>query len=234
MLLCIDGISITVKKRRFKIKLIKEHIEEVKYLTESTENGKKQLFIEGPFLVAEEPNRNRRLYKIDTLKREVDRYNEEYIKSNRALGELGHPDTPSINLERVSHKIVSLKQEGNRFVGKALILDTPYGNIVKNFIDSGVNLGVSSRGMGSVTPNNEGINIVQDDFRLATAADIVADPSAPGAFVEGIMEGKEWLFVEGRYVEVDIDNAKRQIRKASRKEIEQVALGLFEGFIRKL
>lgn len=216
------------------MKLIKEHIEEVKYLTESTENGKKQLFIEGPFLVAEEPNRNRRLYKIDTLKREVDRYNEEYIKSNRALGELGHPDTPSINLERVSHKIVSLKQEGNRFVGKALILDTPYGNIVKNFIDSGVNLGVSSRGMGSVTPNNEGINIVQDDFRLATAADIVADPSAPGAFVEGIMEGKEWLFVEGRYVEVDIDNAKRQIRKASRKEIEQVALGLFEGFIRKL
>lgn len=216
------------------MKLIKEHIEEVKYLTESTENGKKQLFIEGPFLVAEEPNRNRRLYKIDTLKREVDRYNEEYIKSNRALGELGHPDTPSINLERVSHKIISLKQEGNRFVGKALILDTPYGNIVKNFIDSGVNLGVSSRGMGSVTPNNEGINIVQDDFRLATAADIVADPSAPGAFVEGIMEGKEWLFVEGRYVEVDIDNAKRQIRKATRKEIEQVALGLFEGFIRKL
>jgi hypothetical protein len=216
------------------MKLIKEHIEEVKYLTESTENGKKQLFIEGPFLVAEEPNRNRRLYKIDTLKREVDRYNEEYIKSNRALGELGHPDTPSINLERVSHKIVSLRQEGNRFVGKALILDTPYGNIVKNFIDSGVNLGVSSRGMGSVTPNNEGINIVQDDFRLATAADIVADPSAPGAFVEGIMEGKEWLFVEGRYVEVDIDNAKRQIRKATRKEIEQVALGLFEGFIRKL
>lgn len=216
------------------MKLIKEHVEEVKYLTEATESGKKQLFIEGPFLVANEPNRNRRLYNLDTLSKEVKRYNEEYIKSNRALGELGHPDTPTLNLERVSHKIVSLKQEGNRFIGKAMILDTPYGNIVKNFIDSGVNLGVSSRGMGSVVPRHDGINVVQDDFRLATAADIVADPSAPGAFVEGIMEGKEWLFVEGRFVEVDIENAKRQIRKASRGEIEQVALSLFEGFIRKL
>ena len=216
------------------MKLIKETVEDVKYLTEATENGKKQLYIEGPFLVANEPNRNRRLYNLDTLAKEVARYDEEYIKPNRALGELGHPDTPTLNLERVSHKIVSLKQEGNRFIGKALILDTPYGNIVKNFIDSGVNLGVSSRGMGSVVPRNDGINVVQDDFRLATAADIVADPSAPGAFVEGIMEGKEWLFVEGRYVEVDIDNAKRQIKKATRKEIEQVALSLFEGFIRKL
>jgi hypothetical protein len=216
------------------MKLITENIEDVKYLTESTENGKKQLFIEGPFLVADEPNRNRRMYNLNTLKKEVDRYNEEYVKTNRALGELGHPDTPTLNLERVSHKIVSLKQEGNRFIGRALILDTPYGNIVKNFIDSGVNLGVSSRGMGSVVPRNDGINIVQDDFRLATAADIVADPSAPGAFVNGIMEGKEWLFVEGRFVEVDIENAKRQIMKASRKDIEHVALGLFEGFLRKL
>lgn len=216
------------------MKLITENIEDVKYLTESTENGKKQLFIEGPFLVADEPNRNRRMYNLNTLKKEVDRYNEEYVKTNRALGELGHPDTPTLNLERVSHKIISLKQEGNRFIGRALILDTPYGNIVKNFIDSGVNLGVSSRGMGSVVPRNDGINIVQDDFRLATAADIVADPSAPGAFVNGIMEGKEWLFVEGRFVEVDIENAKRQIMKASRKDIEHVALGLFEGFLRKL
>jgi hypothetical protein len=216
------------------MKLITENIEDVKYLTESTENGKKQLFIEGPFLVADEPNRNRRMYNLNTLKKEVDRYNEEYVKTNRALGELGHPDTPTLNLERVSHKIISLKQEGNRFIGRALILDTPYGNIVKNFIDSGVNLGVSSRGMGSVVPRNDGINIVQDDFRLATAADIVADPSAPGAFVNGIMEGKEWLFVEGRFVEVDIENAKRQIMKASRKDIEHVALNLFEGFLRKL
>ena len=174
------------------------------------------------------------MYKLDTLKKEVDRYNEEFVKTNRALGELGHPDTPSLNLERVSHKIVSLKQEGNRFIGRAMILDTPYGNIVKNFIDSGVNLGVSSRGMGSVVPRNDGINIVQDDFRLATAAAIVADPSAPGAFVNGIMEGKEWLFVEGRFVEVDIENAKRQIQKASRGDIERVALNLFEGFLRKL
>ena len=174
------------------------------------------------------------MYKVDILEREVQRYNEEYIQTNRALGELGHPDTPTINLERVSHKIVALQREGNVFMGKALILDTPYGNIVKNFIDSGVNLGVSSRGMGSLVPNDEGINVVQDDFRLATAADIVADPSAPGAFVNGIMEGKEWLFVEGRFVEVDIDNAKRQIRKASGKKIEEVAINLFKNFISKL
>lgn len=216
------------------MKLIRETVEDVKYLTESNEKGKKSLYIEGRFLVAEEPNKNRRMYKVDTLDREVKRYTEEYINTNRALGELGHPDTPTINLERVSHKIVTLNREGNVFMGKALILDTPYGNIVKNFIDSGVNLGVSSRGMGSMVPNDEGVNIVQDDFRLATAADIVADPSAPGAFVNGIMEGKEWLFVEGRYVEVDIDNAKRQIKKASKQQIEEVAINLFKNFISKL
>jgi len=217
------------------MKLIKEsNFDSVRCITESNESGKKSLFIEGRFLVAEEPNKNRRIYKMNTLEREVNRYNEEFVKTNRALGELGHPDTPSINLERVSHKIISLTKEGNTFIGKAMILETPYGNIVKNFIDSGVSLGVSSRGMGSVVANNEGVNVVQDDFRLATAADIVADPSAPGAFVNGIMEGKEWLFVEGRYVEVDIDNAKRQIKKASSKQIEEVALKLFENFISKL
>ena len=217
------------------MKLIKEsNFDSVRCITESNESGKKSLFIEGRFLVAEEPNKNRRIYKMNTLEREVNRYNEEFVKTNRALGELGHPDTPSINLERVSHKIISLTREGNTFIGKAMILETPYGNIVKNFIDSGVSLGVSSRGMGSVVANNEGVNVVQDDFRLATAADIVADPSAPGAFVNGIMEGKEWLFVEGRYVEVDIDNAKRQIKKASSKQIEEVALKLFENFISKL
>jgi hypothetical protein len=168
------------------------------------------------------------------LKEEVERYNNEYVATNRALGELGHPDTPSINLERVSHKIVSLRQEGNRFIGKAQILETPYGNIVKNFIESGVNLGVSSRGMGTLTPGQDGINIVSNDFRLATAADIVADPSAPGAFVNGIMENKEWLFVEGRFVEVDIDKAKQQIRKASPKQIEEVAIKLFQNFLSKL
>jgi hypothetical protein len=216
------------------MKLITETIEEVKYLTESTETGKKHLFIEGPFLVAEEPNKNRRMYKLETLKEEVNRYNNEYIATSRALGELGHPDTPSINLERVSHKIVSLRQEGNRFIGKAQILETPYGNIVKNFIDSGVNLGVSSRGMGTLTQGRDGINIVQDDFRLATAADIVADPSAPGAFVNGIMENREWLFVEGRFVEVDIDKAKQQIKKATPKQIEEVAIKLFQNFLSKL
>ena len=216
------------------MKLIKETVEEVKYLTETTESGKKNLFIEGTFLVAETPNRNRRLYEMNTLRREVERYNEEYINSNRALGELGHPDTPTINLERVSHKIISLKENGNVFVGKAQILETPYGNIVKNFIESGVSVGVSSRGMGSLIPGKDGINIVADDFRLATAADIVADPSAPGAFVNGIMENKEWLFVEGRFVEVDIERTKQAIQNASRKDIEKVAIRLFENFISKL
>ena len=216
------------------MKLITERIEQVQYITEATENGKKNLYITGPFLVYDKPNKNNRLYTKDTLSKEVGRYNEEFVKTNRALGELGHPDTPSINLERVSHKIVSLEDNGEAFIGKAMILETPYGQIVKNFIDSGVNLGVSSRGMGSLTQTKEGYNLVQDDFRLATAADIVADPSAPGAFVNGIMENKEWLFVDGRFVEADIESAKKQIRQASRKDIEQVALNLFENFIRKL
>jgi len=216
------------------MKLITEQIENVKYLTEKTEDGKKRLYIEGTFLVGDAVNKNNRMYKMDTLRNEVGRYNEEFIKTNRALGELGHPDTPTLNLERVSHKIVSLAEDGNTFYGKAMILDTPYGLIVKNFIDSGVNLGVSSRAMGSVTMTKEGYNLVQDDLRLATAADIVADPSAPGAFVNGIMENKEWLFVEGRFVEMDIDNAKRQIKQASKQQIEQVALNLFENFLRKL
>jgi hypothetical protein len=217
------------------MKLIRENVEDVKYLTETTESGKKNLYIEGVFLVGEQANRNRRMYKIDTLREEVSRYTDEYIKSNRALGELGHPDTPSINLERVCIKIESLREDDqNRFVGKARVLETPYGNIVKNFIESGVSLGVSSRGMGSLLPGDNGVSIVADDFRLATAADVVADPSAPGAFVNGIMENKEWLFVEGRFVEVDIERAKQQIRRASSKEIEQVAYRLFENFISKL
>ncbi len=216
------------------MKLITERIEEVQYITEATENGKKNLYITGPFLVYDKPNKNNRLYTKDILSKEVGRYNEEFVRTNRALGELGHPDTPSINLERVSHKIVSLEDNGEAFIGKAMILETPYGQIVKNFIDSGVNLGVSSRGMGSLTQTKEGYNLVQDDFKLATAADIVADPSAPGAFVNGIMENKEWLFVDGRFIEADIESAKKQIRQASRKDIEQVALTLFENFIRKL
>jgi hypothetical protein len=174
------------------------------------------------------------MYKMETLRNEVKRYNEEYIKTNRALGELGHPDTPSINLERVSHKIVSLVEDGSTFYGKALILETPYGQIVKNFIDNDVSIGVSSRALGSVTQTREGYNLVQDDLKLATAADIVADPSAPGAFVNGIMENKEWMFVEGKFVEADFDNAKKQIQRASSRQIEEVALKLFENYIRKL
>ena len=217
------------------MKLIKETVENVRYLTETTESGKKNLFIEGPFLVGEQANRNRRMYKIDTLREEVGRYTDEYIKNNRALGELGHPDTTTINLERVCIKIESLREDDqNRFIGKARVLETPYGNIVKNFIDSGVSLGVSSRGMGSLIPGQDGISIVADDFRLATAADVVADPSAPGAFVNGIMENKEWLFVEGRFVEIDIDRTKQIIQRASRKDIEKVAIRLFENFLSKL
>jgi hypothetical protein len=216
------------------MKLIRETVENVKYLTEASENGKKNLYIEGTFLVGDKINKNNRMYEMKTLRNEVSRYNEEYIKTNRALGELGHPDTPSINLERVSHKIVSLVEDGNTFYGKALILETPYGQIVKNFIDNEVSIGVSSRALGSVVTTKEGYNLVQDDLRLATAADIVADPSAPGAFVNGIMENKEWMFVGGHFVEADFDNAKRQIQRASSKQIEEVALKLFENYLRKL
>lgn len=216
------------------MKLITETVDSVKYLTEKTEDGKKKLYIEGTFLVGDRVNKNNRMYKMETLRNEVNRYNEEFIKTNRALGELGHPDTPSINLERVSHKIVSLAEDGNTFYGKALILETPYGQIVKNFIESGVNLGVSSRALGSLTQTKEGYSLVQDDLKLATAADIVADPSAPGAFVNGIMENKEWMFVEGHFVEKDFDYAKQQIKNASKSQIEAVALKLFENYLRKL
>jgi hypothetical protein len=216
------------------MKLIRETVENVKYLTEASENGKKHLYIEGTFLVGDKINRNNRMYKMDTLRKEVARYNEEYIKTNRALGELGHPDTPTLNLERVSHKIVSLVEDGNTFYGKAKILDTPYGQIVKNFIDNDVNIGVSSRALGSVIQTREGYNLVQDDLRLATAADIVADPSAPGAFVQGIMENKEWMMVDGKFVEKDFDHAKRMIKQASSLQMEEVALKLFENYLRKL
>lgn len=214
------------------MKLITELNETVNYLVEEA-NGNKSLFIEGPFLVAEKTNRNGRMYKEATMRREVGRYTEEFINKNRAFGELGHPDTPSINLDRVSHLIVSLRQEGTDWIGKAKILETPMGNIARNLIEGGAQLGVSSRGMGSLRAIN-GVNIVQDDFYLATAADIVADPSAPGAFVQGIMEGKEWMLVDGRWTEMDYDHAKKQIKQASRYEIEQVSLNIFENFLKKL
>ena len=214
------------------MKLIKEVVEDVKYLTEE-KDGKKSLFIEGPFLVAETVNRNGRKYLRETMQKEVSRYTEEYINKNRAFGELGHPDTPSINLDRVSHLNVGLRQEGDVWIGKAKILDTPMGNIARNLIEGGGQLGVSSRGMGSLKSVN-GINIVQDDFHLATAADIVADPSAPGAFVQGIMEGKEWMLVNGVWTEQHYDIAKQQIVKASKKDIERVSLNIFENFLKKL
>lgn len=216
------------------MKLIRETVEQVNYLTEATEDGKKKLYIEGVFLVGDRVNKNNRMYKMDTLRNEVARYTEEFINTNRALGELGHPDTPSINLERVSHKIVSLREDGNTYYGKALILDTPYGKIVKDFIDNDIQIGVSSRALGSLVQTKEGYNLVQDDLRLATAADIVADPSAPGAFVQGIMENKEWILVDGKFVEADYDHAKKTIQRASKGQIEEVALKLFENYLRKL
>mgnify|MGYP003332028032 CR=1 FL=1 len=214
------------------MKLIRELTESVNYLTEE-KDGKKNLYIEGPFLVAEAVNKNKRMYKEETMRNEVNRYNEEYISKNRAFGELGHPDTPSINLDRVSHLIVGLRQEGNAWIGKAKILETPMGNIARNLIEGGAQLGVSSRGMGSLKMEN-GINVVQGDFHLATAADIVADPSAPGAFVQGIMEGKEWVLVNGIWTEQHYDDAKKQIQQASRKDIEKVSLRIFENFLKKL
>ena len=216
------------------MKLIRETVESVKYLTEASEDGNKKLYIEGTFLVGDAVNKNNRMYKMDTLRNEVARYTQEFINTNRALGELGHPDTPSLNLERVSHKIVSLKEDGNTFYGKALILGTPYGQIVENFINNDIQVGVSSRALGSLVQTKEGYNLVQDDLRLATAADIVADPSAPGAFVNGIMENKEWMMIDGKFVEADHDRFKKTIKRASKVQIEEVALKLFENYLRKL
>jgi hypothetical protein len=214
------------------MKLIKEITETVSYITEDT-NGKKELHIEGPFLVAEKKNRNGRLYEYNTMKKEVARYTEEYINKHRAFGELGHPESPSINLDRVSHMITSLKEDGNQWIGKAKILDTPMGNIARSLIEGGAQLGVSSRGMGSLK-NVNGVNVVQPDFYLATAADIVADPSAPGAFVQGIMEGKEWVLENGVWTEQDLSQAKGMIRSATKAQIEEVSLRIWENLVKKL
>ncbi len=214
------------------MKLIKETVEAVSYLTEES-NGTKSMFIEGPFLVADEKNKNGRIYESKILAKEVNRYNEEYVSKNRAFGELGHPDTPSINLDRVSHLIVKLEQRENRFHGKAKILETPMGKIARSLIEGGASLGVSSRGMGSLV-NRNGINYVQPDFYLATAADIVADPSAPGAFVEGIMEGKEWIWDNGIIKEADISEMRDNIRRANKKQLEERMVKQFENFIQKL
>ena len=219
-------------KRKLPMKLITEQIEDVKILTEE-KNGKKLLYIEGVFLQSELKNRNGRMYPFSVLEREVGRYNEEYIKSKRALGELGHPDGPTINLDRVSHRITSLRAEGNNFVGKAQILDTPMGNIAKSLLGEGVQLGVSSRGMGSIQ-KSEDCNVVADDFMLTTAADIVADPSAPDAFVNGIMEGKEWVWDNGLLKEKEVAKYQRYMDGANRRTMEEKTLKVFEHFLSNL
>ena len=215
------------------MKLIREEVNQpVKLLVEEKE-GKKNYFIEGVFLQSEMLNKNNRMYPKAILAREVDRYVKEYVTPKRAFGELGHPDTPTVNLDRVSHMIVELKEDGNNFIGKAKIMDTPMGRIVKNFMDEGATLGVSSRGMGSLKPMKEA-QMVQDDYYLATAADIVADPSAPDAFVRGIMENREYLWNNGIICEADIAQIKKEILGASRKQLEEITLREFEGFLRKL
>ena len=214
------------------MKLIKELNEEVDYLVEENE-GKKNHYIQGVFLQSEITNRNGRMYPKSVLDREVKNYNEKYIRTNRALGELGHPEGPTVNLDRVSHKITELKEDGNNFVGKAKLLDTPMGNIAKNLLGEGVKLGVSSRGMGTLKREN-GASVVGEDFMLATAADIVSDPSAPDAFVEGIMEGKEWVWENGRLQEKDIASIKQELDHATLINIQEKKISAFETFIKGL
>jgi hypothetical protein len=216
------------------MKLICELVEDFKIITEEKENGKKNYYIEGVFLQAEIKNRNGRMYPKEMLQREVARYNAEYVDKNRAMGELNHPDGPTINLDRVSHLITSLKEDGNNYVGKAKILDTPHGNIAKSLLAEGVKLGVSSRGMGSLRTEGMDVQIVQDDFYLATAADIVADPSAPDAFVNGIMEGKEWVWQNGILVEKQVAEYKKQLDSLSRKERKAYSIKAFEHFLKIL
>ena len=216
------------------MKLIREEIESVEFITEER-NGKKSLYIEGIFLQGNIKNRNGRMYPMETLQKEVSRYNEAHVKSGRALGELGHPDGPTVNLDRVSHKITSLRESGSNFIGRAKILDTPMGQIAKSLIGEGVKLGVSSRGIGSLKPTKEGFNVVGEDFMLATAADIVADPSAPDAFVEGIMEGKEWIWEGTTLREKLASETKNKIDTlVSQKALEEHKLNLFNEFINSL
>lgn len=215
------------------IKLISEEVANVEYLTEQDENGKKTYKIKGIFMQADLKNRNGRVYPMEILEKEVKRYNKEYISEKRAFGELGHPDGPTVNLERASHMITALYPDGKNFIGEAKILSTPMGNIVKNLMDEGAKLGVSSRGMGSLDQKN-GANYVRNDFYLATAADIVADPSAPSAFVEGIMEGKEWVWDHGALVEAELAQAKERInKKVQKKQALEEALE-FAKFLKML
>jgi len=214
------------------MKLITETIEKIEVLTEE-KNGKKDYKIRGVFMQADIKNRNGRIYPVETLAKEVKRYTTEFIDKKRAFGELGHPDGPTVNLERVSHMITSLKPEGKNFIGEAKVMDTPYGKIVKNLIDEGAQLGVSSRGMGSIQQQN-GRNVVGRDFYLATAADIVADPSAPDAFVEGIMEGKEWVWNNGVLKSVEVEQYKEEIERTKRQDLAEKKSKIFANFLSKL
>jgi len=216
------------------MKLIREEIESVEFLVEN-KNGKKSMYIEGVFLQGNIKNRNGRLYPIEVLRKEVGRYNENHIQAGRALGELGHPEGPTVNLDRVSHKIVSLKENGQNFIGKAKILGTPMGKIAASLVEEGVKLGVSSRGIGSLKQTREGINVVGDDFMLASAADIVADPSAPDAFVEGIMEGKDWVWDGGILREKFVERTYREINTlTTQKNLDENKLNLFNDFLSNL
>ena len=218
------------------MKLIREEIESVKVITEATKSGKKNLYIEGVFLQGNIKNRNGRMYPMETLQREVGRYMKEHVNTGRALGELGHPDGPTVNLDRVSHKITSLRESGTNFIGRAKILEsTPMGKIASSLLSEGVKLGVSSRGIGSLKPTKEGFNVVGEDFMLATAADIVADPSAPDAFVEGIMEGKEWIWEGNILREKKAEEMRARIDAAAgQKVLEEQKLNLFNEFINSL
>ena len=215
------------------MKLILEEADDIEFLIETNkETGKRTHYIQGPFLESEEKNRNGRIYPRRILENEVRRYNQEYISKNRALGECGHPETPSINLDRVSHMITSLTPDGNKFIGKAKVLDTPMGNIVKGLLDGGASLGVSSRGVGSLKPQN-GYQLVQEDYKLATV-DVVADPSAKSAMVQGLMEGADWIYEGGVWTQQHLEKAKKTIRLASKSRIEEVSLNIFENLISKI
>ena len=216
------------------MKLIREEIEQVEVIVEER-NGKKNMFIEGIFLQGDLKNRNGRMYPMETLRREVQRYSENHIQAGRALGELGHPDGPTVNLDRVSHKIVSLRENGNNFIGKAKILSTPMGKIAESLISEGVKLGVSSRGIGSLKQTREGVNVVGDDFMLSTAADIVSDPSAPDAFVEGIMEGKDWVWDGGILRESQVAKTYKYINTlVDQKQLDEKKLDIFNSFLNSL
>lgn len=218
------------------MKLITELYEDVSYITETAESGEKKHFIEGIFLQAELKNKNGRIYPMGVMEREVTRYMKDIVENNRAYGELGHPQGPSINLDRVSHIITELKRDGNNYIGKARLTETPMGNLALGLLKSGANLGVSSRGMGTLKPMKEGIMEVQDDFRLATAADIVADPSAPDAFVKGIMENVEWIYdpVREVWTEERVDNVQKKLHSMTTQQIEEAKLHVFNAFLKSL